>query len=576
MYPLTLGPLLRYDTVEQGIYHAFALIVTEHAVGTARESLAPPSIVYATNGDASTALQAQGKTLYMYNDAERGKSYVFWRFKIEVALADAAQTVTYAVDGITQPNEFNVPAKTQNFRWACHSCNGFSSGVKTEEWGGADPLWRDVLTEHERDPFHVVMGGGDQIYNDPIVTIPELKEWNDKEDRVEAMKMPATDEIRAGIDRYLFRHYVEWFGSGAFSQAIARIPMINMLDDHDLIDGFGTYPDRLMMSSIFNTIGSRGYFFYLLFQQFVCDAEDDITNSPANAGPANPFRSLVIGGPGAYIPYPTHSILTYLGPNQYSLLLDCRAQRRLDQVVAQDTYDRCREAVLGLPDSVQHLMVQLGVPLAYPRMVVIEKLLSSKHNPFVFLAKKLLPKFTNNFNGQVELLDDLNDHWCSVVHKHERNRLIENLHNMELRKRIRISFISGDVHAGGCSVFEDFRRVKPEQDHKYMVAMITSAIVNVPPPPPVITMVNTLARKKHTTLHHIRTREYMLPLFDRDFHGKTQSNKYVVGARNWCAVNYDKESGDLVMQLRVEKEQGTGKVATYDVHAPPPNFRKSL
>ncbi|WFD34511.1 hypothetical protein MCUN1_001352 [Malassezia cuniculi] len=574
MYPLTLGPLLRYDTVEEGTYHAFAMIVTEHAMDTARESLSAPNLVYASNGDASTALQSQAKLLYVYDDVDRSKRHVFWRFKIEVALNDGPQTITYAVDGITQPCDFVVPSKTQNFRWAGHSCNGFSSGVNTEEWGGPDPLWRDVLAEHERDPFHLVMGGGDQIYNDTITSIPELKEWNEEEDRVKAMQMPLTDEIKAGIDRYLFRHYAEWFGSGAFSKAISRIPMVNMLDDHDLIDGFGTYPDRLMNSPIFNGIGKQGFFFYLLFQQFVVDEEDDISNSPARAGANTPFRSFIIGGPGAYIPFPTHSILTYLGPQQYMLLLDCRAQRRLDEICAKDTYDRCREAILRLPDGVKHLIIQLGVPLAYPRMVLIEKLLSSKFNPIVFLAKKLLPKFTNNFNGQVELLDDLNDHWCAIGHKRERNRLIESLHDIAVRKRIRISFISGDVHAGGCSIFEDIRHTKPEEDHKYMVAMITSAIVNVPPPAPVITMINALARKKHKTLHHLFTREYMLPLFEKDFSGKPQKNKYIVGARNWCATEYDTKTNELVMQLRVEKEQGTGKVATFEVRAPPPNFRK--
>lgn len=30
-----------------------------------------------------------------------------------------------------------------------------------------------------------------------------------------------------------------------------------MLDDHDLIDGFGTYPDKLMTSPVFNAIGGQ-------------------------------------------------------------------------------------------------------------------------------------------------------------------------------------------------------------------------------------------------------------------------------------------------------------------------------
>ena len=39
--------------------------------------------------------------------------------------------------------------------------------------------------------------------------------------------------------RYYFSHYCKIFRSGAFGLANASIPMLNMLDDHDLIDGFG-------------------------------------------------------------------------------------------------------------------------------------------------------------------------------------------------------------------------------------------------------------------------------------------------------------------------------------------------
>lgn len=36
------------------------------------------------------------------------------------------------------------------------------------------------------------------------------------------------------------------------------------------------------------------------------------------------FKSLIIGGQGPYVPFPSHSFLSYLGPKCYILLLDCR------------------------------------------------------------------------------------------------------------------------------------------------------------------------------------------------------------------------------------------------------------
>lgn len=117
-----------------------------------------------------------------------------------------------------------------------------------------------------------------------------------------------------------------------------------------------------MTAAIFNAIGSRGFHFYLLFQQFINNDVDGISNSSQD--PQTAFRSMIIGGPGAYVQYPTCSFLVYLGPKQYMLLLDCRAQRKINQICAPDTYEKCFAAIKRLPDSVEHLIIQLGVPLA--------------------------------------------------------------------------------------------------------------------------------------------------------------------------------------------------------------------
>jgi hypothetical protein len=83
-------------------------------------------------------------------------------------------------------------------------------------------------------------------------------------------------------------------------------------------------------------IGSRGFFFYLLFQCFIngvpiflllcylsyhttveVDGLDDHVGKHF-------FKSLIIGGPGSYVPFPSHSFLVYMGPQTSMLLLDCR------------------------------------------------------------------------------------------------------------------------------------------------------------------------------------------------------------------------------------------------------------
>ncbi|PWN33689.1 uncharacterized protein FA14DRAFT_136026 [Meira miltonrushii] len=586
------GPMLRYDTVENDIYHAFALIVTadENSDYSSQPSLqykwspAPSKAADAVNATPAVTSDSSHKSsgstkIYTYTGKEG--SFSFWRFKLEIPMADHEQIVAYSIDGQAHPDStsnavkdatgfhFFVPAKQQNFRWIGHSCNGFSASLDPAEWNGPDPLWNDCLKEHEKKPFHAVVGGGDQIYCDKLTGEPEMKPWVDCEDPKKRMKMELTEDIKVCMERYFFHHYCEWFGGGSFSRTIAQVPMVNMLDDHDLIDGFGTYPDDLMEAPVFNNVGRVGFKFYYLFQQFINPDVDGISDEPGK----HPVKSIIIGRQAAYVQYPHMSFLTYFGPKQQLLLIDCRAERKVHQICSKESYQKIFDRVRKMPQGVEHLVILLGVPLAYPRMVFLERTLSSSFNPIVLLAKGLSPGFTNKFNGQVELLDDLNDHWCAVPHKRERNWLVERIQEISLEKHVRSSFISGDVHACGVGLFFGYHQHDPSLDPKYMMAVITSAIVNSPPPPAVISMLNKLAAKKHRSLFYIGTKETMVPLFDTDLQGKPHKDKYIMGARNWCAVDYLEQSGELEFDLRIETEKGNGITKSFPTRAPAPKWQ---
>ena len=53
-----------------------------------------------------------------------------------------------------------------------HQCNGFSAGVNPDDFrgpgfqSGYDPVWVALLAKHAEQPFHVLVGGGDQLYCD--------------------------------------------------------------------------------------------------------------------------------------------------------------------------------------------------------------------------------------------------------------------------------------------------------------------------------------------------------------------------------------------------------------------------
>lgn len=174
--------------------------------------------------------EVKGHRLHM----ERGVT--FWRFNIEVELGCEQMRIAYRVNKGPAIG-FWVPAKSQTMNIMFHSCNGFSSSVNPNSFSGPDPLWRDVLGAHQRAPFHVMIGGGDQVYNDVLMKEQNLfSQWLMIRDPDEKHHAEFTEEMQDELERFYLNRYAMWFSQGLFGMANSQIPMVNMWDDHDIID----------------------------------------------------------------------------------------------------------------------------------------------------------------------------------------------------------------------------------------------------------------------------------------------------------------------------------------------------
>lgn len=240
---------------------------------------------------------------------------------------------------------------------------------------------------------------------------------------------------------------------------------------------------------------------------------------------------------GSYLPLQAHHFLTYLGPNTYMALFDCRAERKIDQVCSKESYDLMFSAMRALPATVHQVVLLLGVPIAYPRMVLAETIMESKWLPTSLLQKTggltnksalfarpfITYKLTwtsadltvrwnfsttwyvflscRNINEADPGDDRQRDHWCAGPHKAERNKFVVDCSKLAKERSFRITFLSGDVHCGAVSkLFTKGDKVAPEKDAAYMLNVISSAIVNTSPPPPMISMLNKLGKKTHKTV----------------------------------------------------------------------------
>lgn len=174
----------------------------------------------------------------------------------------------------------------------------------------------------------------------------------------------------------------------------------------------------------------------------------------------------------------------------------------------------------------------------------------------------------NHFDGSVDLLDDLDDHYTARTHKKERNwmiekfqeickqceqnpadhpsisffssfprRIAESLTNISVDS-VRVTILGGDVHLAALGRFysNPSLNIPCENDHRYMANVVSSAIVNKPPPQAIA---NLLARRNK--IHHLNpeTDETLLKLFNKDPGDSTRTanhNQVTMPSRNFAML----------------------------------------
>ncbi|KAF9995812.1 hypothetical protein BGZ65_008566 [Modicella reniformis] len=540
--PFKCGPLLRFQNLDnnQGLWIGSVLVVSNPETF----GQPPPVLTWSDGRSSSPPITAENIDMY--------RQSVFWRFPLVIPQDPyGTKKITYSINN-GQSYGFFVAGVPETFRWMFFSCNGFSSAVDSVAMGGPNPLWNDMMAKHAANPYHVMIGGGDQLYCDSLLNEPEMMEWLGLGTTEERERVNCGERWTTSIEQYYFNRYSLWFSRGTYGQALAAIPSINMWDDHDTIDGYGAYPESMQKSSTFAKIGETSRRFYLLFQHHT-------THNLAQS------HGLFSSGVG-------YNILASLGPKISILALDARSERTKYMVCSDATYNWAFDMMRGIPPGTGHLLVLLGVPIAYPRLVFAENLMGSVGSVLGSISGAA--KVVNKLNGEPELLDDLNDHWTAKSHKPERKIFLTRLQNFANERRIRVTFISGDVHCAGVGRFSA-KISPPERDPQLMYQIISSAIVNEPPPEGVIRLLH-FQDKVHILDGRVKTYEDMHPMFANDVDGKPLQMDKLLPRRNYSHGFFNASTGGLEISIFAENVRGGPENAPggdrgtvpYSIHVP--------
>ena len=410
---------------------------------------------------------------------------------------------------------FRIARYNQNWRGGFFSCNGFDASVSEQKKSKlkAGNVWEHLNSIHDEKQLHLLIWGGDQNYIDFIFEdVPYLKEWVEMDWNTK-WTCDFRDDLREQVEQYHFNAYLENWERPEVKNVLASIPSIMMWDDHDIFDGAGSYPpllhDSPMMSGLFKTAQKMR----LLFQHHTT---------------VDKARDHGLFG------YQSYNFLTFCGPNLALIGSDDRSERNIEQVKDAKSWDIIFEKLDQNIHNVQHLIVIFPVPFSIVRFQLAENCFEHLKNLSHRCRNLPLVKQTNSIFGLPELYDDLLDEWTHEAHINERNQVLERFQQLAEKKRVRITFFSGDVHCCGISRFKthDKNEPAPIYDSKLMYQVISSAIVNLPPPRMAIYVAHMVKTKWYPV---DKTVEEIIDFFQRvPETGRKLMHKKFLPNRNWC------------------------------------------
>ena len=280
--------------------------------------------------------------------------------------------------------------------------------------------------------------------------------------------------------------YLHVFGQPEYLWLAARVPSLAMWDDHDIADGWGSYPDQALDAPIGRCIFAAARESFLLFQ--LAAAPGELPEFCPDRTGASLTWSVRLAG------------LQLVAP-------DLRSERRQTRVMGESGW-RALKTALGEAEAGRVLLLS-SVPAIGPRLSLLERVMY------------LTP-------WKEEYQDDLNDQWQSIRHRDEWRRFLRDVVALLERGDVRVTFLSGEIHLATRGTIE----TATGELHQ----LVASGIAHPPPGRTPARFLGALANLSASPLPGRRMRLWPLPGREAIY---TPERNYLVLTRSsgqWSAV----------------------------------------
>jgi hypothetical protein len=495
---LLMGPVLALRGANSDSWDLSVLVVAEEKPADLRWS--------------RTGAQGSARPARLWSQGPR----TAYGFRFTVPLQVSAGSFTYEV--ADQTFEVALPGHGEPPRMAYASCNGFSDPKLMKTVDQNNRMWTVLAARHAQAALHLLIMGGDQVYADDLWrTIPEMSAFAEASFAV-ANAMACPQKLARRIEAFYFDLYVQRWSQPEVAAMLAVIPTVMMWDDHDIVDGWGSYPPERQDCPVFRDgIGPAATRAFQVFQR----------QQPAGA----PEESL----------HPDAFSRGYTLGRIAILALDMRTERTIDQVLSPPHWDAVYAWLDGLRD-IDHLLVMSSIPVVYPNLGGLEDLLAA-------------------FPGQQDLEDDLRDRWNSDGHRAERVRLVQRLLDFAVEKASMPTILSGDVHLATLGAIESRLHRDQAGAPVILFELTSSAIVHPDPGNTVLFALNHLADSEEEIETGIVGRNVTYPAARQKF----------IGARNFLTIepDLDRARPRLWANLWLENGAATPRLLTKVINPMP-------
>jgi len=486
-----LQPLLRLHSSTQDSWNISILIVAK------KDSLP----IWMTKN--STKLKM---TLWkLLHQDKLDKEVFFYQSNIEIKLQDSKSVVNleFSYDNISITRNLNLPAINQMPYSTYSSCNGFSSASIANKWKTKkNAMWETLNILNIQRPYELMLMGGDQIYADAVLASSEFYGWSQKSES-EQINTKFTKKMEEQAQKFYLDWYIKSWSETTFSNLMTKIPSIMIWDDHDIIDGWGSYSNDLQSSPVQQGLYKYAERYFCLFQQH------RLPQIPLSISDNTDYK-------GDFYNF---------GSSVGLLVLDLRSERNYNQIISRKTWEHIfitTEKQIK-DNKLQHLLIMSSIPLAHPDFSLIEKTLG------------FIP-------SSQELEDDLHDHWASREHSDERKYFIRKILFWAREYNCRITILSGDVHIAANGLIQS-TRTDADKNARSINQITSSGIVHPPPPALVVFALNKLMENSWEIERDITIQMLKMPNSQRNF----------ISARNFISMQ-QVEKQDISLYWHVEGE----------------------